>query len=113
MNTDPESSPPNPGIENLLQSSSTPRDEQIAALEKEIQDLKNKHAEDKFLWFLSGLAIFDVITLLQAQNWPAPVVIGIIELVAVLVMANRCKVETVAPLIDKLFGALGRAGRKD
>jgi hypothetical protein len=41
---------------------------------------------------------------LQAQNWPAPVVIGIIELIAVLVMADRRKVGTVAPLIDKMTG---------
>lgn len=113
MTTDPDLRQPNPGIENLLQSSPTPLDEQIAALEKEIQDLKNKHAEDKFLWFLSALAIFDAIALLQVQNWPAPVIIGIIELIAVVVMADRCKVDTVAPLIDKLTGAIGRAARKD
>jgi hypothetical protein len=52
MITDPEPPPPNPGIENLLQSTPTPRDEQIGVLEKQIQDLKNKHSEEKFLWFL-------------------------------------------------------------
>jgi hypothetical protein len=113
MNTDPEPLRPNSGIENLLQSTPTPRDEQIGVLEKQIQDLKNKHSEEKFLWFLSGLAIFDTLALLQAQNWPAPVIIGIIQLIAVLVMADRCKVDTVAPLIDKLTGMFGRAARKD
>ncbi len=113
MNTDPDLSQPNPGIENLLQSSPTPQDEQIGALERQIQDLKNEHSRDKFLWFLSALAVFDTVALLRAENWSAPIVIGIIQLVAVLVMADRCKVDTVAPLIDKLTGAFGRAARKD
>lgn len=113
MNTDPETPPLNPGIENLLQSTPNPRDEQIGALEKQIQDLKNDHSRDKFLWFLSALAIFDTVALLRAENWAAPIVIGIIQLVAVIVMADRCRVDTVAPLIDKLTGAFDRVTRKD
>jgi hypothetical protein len=113
MNTDYDLPRPNPGIENLLQSSPTPQDEQIGALEKQIQDLKNDHSREKFLWFLSALAIFDTVALLRAENWAAPIVIGIIQLVAVIVMADRCKVDTVAPLIDKLTGAFDRVTRKD
>jgi hypothetical protein len=91
-------------IEQLLETPPDPRDEAIAALEKEIENLKNKHDEDKFLWFLAAIAVFDVVALLRAENWAAPLVIGIIQLIAVIVMANRCRVDVVAPLIDKLVG---------
>ncbi len=47
-------------IEQLLEAPSDPRDEAIAALQKENQNLRNKHDEDKFLWFLAALAVFDV-----------------------------------------------------
>src|SRR5712664_2160345 len=98
-------------IGNLLVSSPDPRDEKIAALEKELGTLKNQYDEDKFLWFLGAIAIFDVIALLRAENWTAPVVIGIIELIAVIVMADRCKVDVVAPLIDKLVGMVPSLGK--
>ena len=91
-------------IEHLLETPSDSRDEVIAALEKEIESLKNKHDEDKFFWFLAAIALFDVVALTRAENWAAPLVIGIIELIAVIVMANRCRVDVVAPLIDKLVG---------
>lgn len=90
----------------LLETPADPRDEVIAALEKEIENLKNKYDEDKFLWFLGALAVFDVAALLRAENWTGPVVIGIIQLIAVIVMANRCRVDVVAPLIDKLVGMI-------
>lgn len=93
-------------IVQILEAPSDPRDEAIDALQKEIEGLKNKHDEDKFLWFLAALAIFDVVALLRAENWAGPFVIGIIELIAVIVMANRCKVDVVAPLIDKLVGMI-------
>jgi hypothetical protein len=91
-------------IEQLLETPPDPRDEAIAALQKDIEKLKNKHDEDKFLWFLASLALFDVVALLRAENWTGPIVIGIIQLIAVIVMANRCRVDVVAPLIDKLVG---------
>jgi hypothetical protein len=91
-------------IEQLLETPPDPRDEVIAALEKEIENLKNKHDEDKFMWLLAAIAIFDVVALTRAENWAAPFVIGVLELIAVIVMANRCRVDVVAPLIDKLVG---------
>jgi len=81
-------------------------------LEKELESLKNKYDEDKFLWFLGAIALFDVVALLRAENWTGPIVIGIIELIAVIVMANRCKVDVVAPLIDKLVGMVPALGKK-
>jgi hypothetical protein len=74
-------------------------------LAKRLRTLRTND-EDKFLWFLAALAVFDVVALLRVESWTGPVVIGIIELVAVIVMANRCRVDVVAPLIDKLVGMI-------
>jgi hypothetical protein len=107
MSIEPEQSQPSKAdieIEHLLEAPTDPRDEAIAALQKEIENLKNKHDQDKFLWFLAAIAVFDVVALTRAENWAAPFVIGIIELIAVIVMADRCRVDVVAPLIDKLVG---------
>lgn len=96
---------PEPGLVPAVDLPVDKRDEQIAALQSEIETLKNRHAEDKFLWFLSAIALFNVAALLHVQNWTGPVIIGMIQLIAVAVMADRCKVDLVAPLIDKVTGA--------
>lgn len=108
----PQTAHPDGAIDKLLASSPDPRDETIAALEKELESLKNQYAEDKFLWFLGAIALFDVAALLRAENWTGPVVVGIIQLIAVIVMASRCKVDVVAPLIDKLVGMVPSLAKK-
>jgi hypothetical protein len=45
------------------------------------------------------------------ENWSGPVVIGVFELIAILIMADRCHVDSVAPLIDKLTGMLNNNRR--
>lgn len=101
-------------IEDLLASSEPtrdPTDDQIAVLENEVQETRNKHFEERFLWFLAVLVLFNSLIFLSMENWSAPVVIGILELIAVLIMADRCKVDAVAPLIDKVTGAFGSLRR--
>ena len=99
---------PEPSLGPLLAEPAARRDEQIAALQTEIDDLRNRHAEDKFIWFIVGIAAFDVAALLRAENWTGPIVIGVIQVIAIAVMADRCKVDLVAPLIDKLTGMVGK-----
>jgi len=102
-----EDTNPNNEIISILKEPSDPTDDQIAALQEDIENLKNKHQEDKFMWFVSGIALLDIVALLHVDNWTGPLVIGLIELIAIIVMANRCKVEVVAPLIDKIIGGIG------
>jgi hypothetical protein len=50
---------------------------------------------------------------MRAENWTGPIVIGIIQLIAVIVTANRCRVDVVAPLIDKLVGMVPKFRDKE
>jgi hypothetical protein len=92
---------------------SDPEDEQITALEDRVQELNNDRYEERFVWILVVLMLFDALVFSNMENWTGPIVIGVIELVAIIVVADRCKVDTAAPLIDKITGALGRATGKD
>lgn len=123
MSTEPAPAPQPPpaqprraiDIDSLLVVPGTnpdPKDEQIATLEEQVQELNNKHYEERFIWVLVALVLFDAMIFLNMSNWTAPIVIGIIELVAIVIMADRCRVDTVAPLIDRITGALGQATAK-
>jgi hypothetical protein len=102
--------PPIPSAERQLESmigpsTSTAKDDQVAALEDQVQQIQNDRYEERFLWFLVALVLFDAMLFVNMENWSAPVVIGVLELLGVLIMADRCRVDTVAPLIDRLTGA--------
>ncbi|MGB7099753.1 MAG: hypothetical protein WBD95_13440 [Xanthobacteraceae bacterium] len=82
------------------------RDEQIAALQADIEKLKQKHAEDKFIWTLGGIVVFDTFAFSHIGNWSGPIVIGLVELIFILIFATRCDVDIVATLIDKIIGGI-------
>ena len=80
------------------------KDQTIAVLEGQIGDLTNKHYEERFIWILICIVLIDALIFSHMSNWTAPLVIGVFELIAVVILADRYKVDTVAPLIDRLTG---------
>lgn len=80
------------------------KDEILAELEGKIEDLSNKLHEERFVWILVSVVLIDMYVFSQMQNWSGPVVLGVFQLIGIVILADRCKVDTVAPLIDKLTG---------
>ncbi|WP_157223307.1 hypothetical protein [Rhodovulum sp. PH10] len=87
------------------------KDEKIAALETKLKDIENIFYEERFLWIIISIILFDAYIFTHMANWAGAVVVGIFELIFVLIMADRCGVDTVAPLIDKITGFLVRTSR--
>ena len=88
------------------------KDDQIAQLETQIQDATDQRYEERFLWILIVVILLDWQMLKSMDNWAAPVVIGILELIGLFVLAERCQVDAILPLIDRIGGAIGRARGK-
>ena len=105
--------PPKSGIDTLLTAPTEPADDQVAALEQQIEDLKDKQSEERFVWILVTIILFDAVIFTNMQNWAGPIIIGVVELLVILVLAARCKVDVVAPLIDKVLGAYSRSRSSD
>lgn len=80
----------------------------IDALETQNQFLSDKMLEERFLWILCIFVLFDVVIFTHMEGWSGPIVIGVIELIIIVILADKCGVNTVAPLIDKLTGAFNR-----
>jgi|SRR5579863_10194572 len=89
----------------------SPKDETIASLETEIQGIKEKLNEERFLWTLVIIVLVDIYVFSGMENWAGPLVIGVLELVGIAILADRCGVDTVAPLIDRLTGFAHRAAK--
>jgi len=81
--------------------------DQVAALQDRLVALDNKLYEERFLWVLTLVVMFDVLFLMSAQNWAAPIVVGVLQLIGLAVFADKCRVNPIMPLLDKLTGMLG------
>lgn len=103
--TRPDSSAPS----FLTQLEPTSRDELIAVLESKASALEDKLNEERFLWVVICVVLADAFIFTHITNWAGALVIGLLELVGIVVFADRCGVNTVRPLIDRLTGFSHRA----
>lgn len=88
-------------------------DDQIAALNDRLADSENRRMEERFLWLLAFVIFFDAMVLLESENWSAPIIIGVLQLIGLIIVANRCRVDYIMPLIDRVCGAISqRNGNK-
>lgn len=102
------------GIGQLIEEKGNPdsKDETISSLERSIEDLKDKHYEERFIWILVCIVLADSFIFSHIENWTAPIVIGVLEIIAIVILADRCRVNTVLPLIDRITGAIAAVSKK-
>lgn len=82
---------------------------QIAELNGQIQEKDDALSEQKFLFVLVAVIVVNMHVFMSFSNWAAPVVIGLFELVGLVVYAERCRVNAIAPLLDRLTGMVKRS----
>lgn len=104
-----------PDLGGMLKPGETPgpMDETVARLERDLEGLRSKLHEERFLWILACIVLLDAYIFTSMDNIAGPIVIGVLQLVAVVILADRCGVDTVAPLIDRLTGFARKATKID
>lgn len=86
-----------------------PKDETIAALETKAQQLQERLTEERFLWILACIVLFDVLAFIHMTNWAGAIVIGVIQLIGLVVLGDKLRVNIVLPLIDRLTGYIPKS----
>lgn len=92
---------------SFADSEPDPKDEIIAQLERRLGEVTDKLYEERFVWILIAVILFNALIFRAIGNWGGCVVIGLLELIGIAILADRCKVNAVMPLIDKVAGLIG------
>ncbi|MFC3694860.1 hypothetical protein [Chenggangzhangella methanolivorans] len=100
LQTTPERPPL--GLGDDSREDDDPRDDVIASLQSDKENLQKTLNEYKFLSVVLCTIIFDTYFLTSANNWGTPVVIGLLQLVGLVVLAEKCSVNPINQLIEKL-----------
>lgn len=86
------------------------KDSALASLEERLQDEKDARMEERFIWIVVCVILIDVVWLRTSPNATFPIVILILELIALLVIARRMKVNDFVRLIDRILYGFGQKG---
>ncbi|WP_302356687.1 hypothetical protein [Alcaligenes sp. YSL9] len=81
-----------------------------ANLEKRLQDEIDKRLEERFIFALILVILFDVHYLLESDNFTGPLIVGLLQLVGLILYARRCGIEEIDRLVDKAVHTFKRSG---
>jgi hypothetical protein len=85
-----------------------PVDTVIADLQSRLEEANQKRNEERFLWIVVLVVIFDTAFLSQSNTWSVSIVVGVVELIGLVVVAEKCKVNPIMALIDRLAPMIRR-----
>lgn len=104
-----QDSPPDPTRSKILGIRTD--DKAVQALvetQEENTEVKDERREERFLWVCACVILFDCSIFMNAENFGGPLIVGVIELLALVILARRLGVEEVKELV---FGLIDRLAK--
>ena len=81
--------------------------EAYSELGEDLEKTADNRAEERFIWIVVCIILFDCFVFSQIENWAGAIVIGIIELVLIIALAKRLRVEEIAKLLGRFMDRVG------
>lgn len=92
----------------IFSVSVTKKDAEIDRLSNQLAEEKDARKEERFGWIVALVTVLNVVILGEMESLFAPIVIFVLELLALLVLARRSGIEYIELLISRAIGAVTR-----
>lgn len=106
--------PPKPLAESLTALAAGPepdaKDKALEALEETVSSERKARREERFIWIVVMVILIDVLWFRNASNPTLPVVIFVLELIALFVLARRMDITEIVSLVDRVLYGMGTRG---
>jgi hypothetical protein len=83
----------------------------LGELANELERERDARKEERFLLVMIVVVIADAYMFSQMENWTGPLVIGVIELVAIAVIARKWGIQEVAQFLSMFFQRIAEHSR--
>lgn len=83
-------------------------DQDITELQEKViaQDKENKN--ERFFWIIVVMILFDALCFNNAQSWGGPIIIGIIEIILLIAIAEKLEVKSIVGIVDRIFNIFNK-----
>ncbi|MBL9029628.1 MAG: hypothetical protein JNK42_04070 [Caedimonas sp.] len=90
-------------IQKSLKETGSSEDKEIQELSENEEDLKKRMGEERLIWTLCLIILFNILFLRDCQNWSLPILIGILELFLIITLGQRLNINFISVFIDKVL----------
>lgn len=80
-----------------------------AAVDRELQAEKESRKEERFMFVAIIVTMFDALVFPSMSTLSAPIVIGFIQLIFLMVYARRCGIEEIRQIMDRIVAAVKKS----
>lgn len=87
---------------------SSHKDRVIEKLGQENIGLKGRLLEERFYWTLGLIILIDIFFFPSMQTWGGPIAILVLEVIGLMALARKCKVDGFVEIIERILSILGR-----
>lgn len=92
------------GFDKLKNKDNTShKDVLIQELETKVFELENSIFEERFYWVLAMIIAIDIVAFTHMPSWGGPIAILILELFGLLALADKCGVDNVVIIINRII----------
>lgn len=77
-----------------------------ARVERDLEEVRDDRDEERFLWILCFIILFDCVVLGRMDNFAAPLVIGVLQLLLLIGLARKFGVDDITVLVTRLLHRL-------
>ena len=82
--------------------------ELLDSLMNDHERVRDQIKEERFIWILVLMIVLDLFFMMPAQNFGGPLMVGALQLILILVLAQKCGVDEVLPFIDRVLSMVTR-----
>lgn len=87
-------------------------DEALEALQYDLLNEKDARREERFIWFVVVVVLFDAMVFQSMTNFMAPLVIGVIELLLLIALGRKWGMDSIWTLTEMIVNRWdGRVGK--
>lgn len=72
-------------------------------LGNDVEASLNARGEERFAWLLCCIILFDCFAFSNMSNWTGPIVIGIMQLVLIIGLARKLRVEEIGKMLSRFM----------
>lgn len=78
------------------------KDELIESLQSSLQHEVDGRREERWIWLVALMIMFDAFTFRHMETWSGPIMIGLIQLLVVIALGRRWQMDHIWTLTEKL-----------
>jgi len=86
----------------LPEDAPSKKDELIQSLQESLDREVDARREERFIWLVALMLMFDAFTFQPMTTWTGPLLIGVIQLIIVVALGRRWQMDHIWTLTEKM-----------